>query len=55
MFSDISQVLQRALDYEAEPKSLGLVISLGNHVNTVGYSSESSNDEEADMCVAKWS
>jgi hypothetical protein len=25
------------------------------HVNTVEYSSESSNDEEADMCVAKWS
>jgi hypothetical protein len=26
-----------------------------HHVNTVEYSRESSNDEEADMCVAEWS
>jgi hypothetical protein len=25
------------------------------HVNVVKYSSESSDDEETDMCVAKWS
>jgi hypothetical protein len=25
------------------------------HVNTVEYSSESSDDEESDMCVAEWS
>jgi hypothetical protein len=26
-----------------------------HHVNTVAYSSMSSDDEEADMCLAKWS
>jgi hypothetical protein len=25
------------------------------HVNTIKYSSESSDDKEADMCVAEWS
>jgi hypothetical protein len=25
------------------------------HINTVEYSSESSDDKEADMCIAKWS
>jgi hypothetical protein len=25
------------------------------HVNTVKYSSESSNNEEANMCIAEWS
>jgi hypothetical protein len=25
------------------------------HINTVEYSSESSDDEEANMCVAEWS
>jgi hypothetical protein len=25
-----------------------------HHVNMVEYSSESSDDEEADMCVAEW-
>jgi hypothetical protein len=25
------------------------------HVNTVEYSSESSDDEEADKCIAEWS
>jgi hypothetical protein len=32
------------------------VISLENecHVNMVEYSSESSDDEEANMCVADW-
>jgi hypothetical protein len=44
----------------AEPKSLatflGVVKSLGmSDANMVEYSSESSEDEEADMCVAKWS
>jgi hypothetical protein len=44
----------------AEPKSLatflGVVKSLGmSDANMVEYSSESAEDEEADMCVAKWS
>jgi hypothetical protein len=36
--------------------SLGVMISLGTrHINMIEYSSESSDDEEADMCVAEWS
>jgi hypothetical protein len=26
-----------------------------HHINTIEYSSESSDDKEADMCVAEWS
>jgi hypothetical protein len=26
-----------------------------HHINTVEYSSESSDDEEADMCISEWS
>jgi hypothetical protein len=45
---------------KAEPKNLGASPRSSNktrnehHVNMVEYSSESSNDKEADMCVAKW-
>jgi hypothetical protein len=59
-FTDGSQVLQRDLDYERRAKeSKGFTRSDDNprndrHVNMVEYSSELSNDEEADMCIAKW-
>jgi hypothetical protein len=61
MFFDISQVLQQALDCESRSKESRNFTRTSNkprnerHVNTVEYSSESSDDEEADMCVAKWS
>jgi hypothetical protein len=53
-------VLQRALNCESRAKeSRGFPRSsdkAGNecHVNMVEYSSESSNDEDADMCSAEW-
>jgi hypothetical protein len=59
-FFYVSQVLQKALDYESRvKKSRGFTRSSDKprnecHVNLVEYSSESSNDEEADMCVAEW-
>jgi hypothetical protein len=53
--------LQRALDCESRvnesrsfPRSTEKPRN-ERHVDTVEYSSESSDDEEADMCVAKWS
>jgi hypothetical protein len=61
MFSDVSQVLQRALDCESRAKESRNLPSTNDkprnerHVNTVEYSSESLDDEEADMCVAEWS
>jgi hypothetical protein len=61
VFSDVSQVLQRALDCESRVKESrnfpGISDKRRNerHVNTVEYSSELSDDEEADMCVAEWS
>jgi hypothetical protein len=60
VFSDISQVLERALDCESQAReSRGFTRSCDKprnecHVNIVEYSSELSNDEEADMCVAEW-
>jgi hypothetical protein len=61
VFFDVSQVLQWALDYESRDKE-SKSFPMSNkkprnerHVNMVEYSSESSDDEEADMCVAKWS
>jgi hypothetical protein len=61
VFPDVSQVLQRALDYESQvkesrsfPRSSEKTRS-EHHVNMVEYSSESSDDEEVDMCVAEWS
>jgi hypothetical protein len=59
VFSDVSQVLQRALDCESQTKeSRNFPRSSEKsrnerHVNTVEYSSESSDDEEAEMCVAE--
>jgi hypothetical protein len=59
VFSDVSQVLQRDLDCESRAKeSRNFPRSSEKprnerHVNTVEYSSESSDDEEAAMCVAE--
>jgi hypothetical protein len=53
--------LQGALNYEIRAKeSRGFSRSSDkprneHHINIVEYSSESSDDEEADMCVAEWS
>jgi hypothetical protein len=61
VFSDVSQVLQRTLNCESQAKESRSFPRTSDkprnerHVNTVEYSSESSDDEEADMCVAKWS
>jgi hypothetical protein len=61
VFSDVSQVLQRALDCESrskEPRNFTRTSdnprNERRHVNTFEYSSESSEDKEADMCVAEW-
>jgi hypothetical protein len=59
VFSDISQVLQQALDCERQGKeSKNFPRSsekprIEHHINTIEYSSESSDDKEADVCVAK--
>jgi hypothetical protein len=61
VFSDISQVLQRALDCESRAKESSSFPRTNDkprnerYINTVEYSSESSDDKEANMCVAKWS
>jgi hypothetical protein len=61
MFSNISQVLQWALDCESRAKESRSFPRTSDkprnerHVNTDEYSSMSSDDEEADMCVAEWS
>jgi hypothetical protein len=60
-FSDVGKVLQRALDCESlakESKSFPRNSEKPmnkRHVNMFEYSSESPDDEEADMCVAEWS
>jgi hypothetical protein len=57
----LSQVFQRALDCKSRAKeSKNFPRSSEKsrnrrHVNVVEYSSESSDDEETDMCVAEWS
>jgi hypothetical protein len=59
-FSDVSQVLQRALICESRAKESRSFTRSGDKpridcpVNIVKSSSESSDDEEADMCVAEW-
>jgi hypothetical protein len=61
MFSDVSQVLQRALDCESQAKESRTFPRVSDkprnecHVNTIEYCSESSDDEEADMCIVEWS
>jgi hypothetical protein len=60
-FSDISQTLQWAPDYESRAKESRSFSrssekpSNEHHVNMDEYSSESSDNEDADMCVAEWS
>jgi hypothetical protein len=60
VFSVVSQVLQLALHCESRAKeSRNFPRSTDkprneHHVNMVEYSSESSYDEEVDMCVAEW-
>jgi hypothetical protein len=60
VFSNVSQVLQQALDCESQaketrsfPRSIDKPRNK-RHVNMVEYSSESSDDEKDDMCVAEW-
>jgi hypothetical protein len=60
VFSDVSQVLQWAPDCESQAKEFRNFPRTSDkprnecHINTVKYSSESSDEEEADMCVAEW-
>jgi hypothetical protein len=59
VFSDVSQVLQQALDCESQAKDSRNFPRTSEkprnerHINMVEYSSESSDDEEADMCRAE--
>jgi hypothetical protein len=59
--SDVSQVLQTALDCESRVKESRSVARSGDKprkdcpVSMVEYGSESSDDEEADMCIVEWS
>jgi hypothetical protein len=61
VFFDVSQVLQQTLDYESQAKDSRNFPRTNDkprnkrHINIVEYSSELSDDEEADMCVADWS
>jgi hypothetical protein len=61
MFFDVSQVLQWTLDCESRAKESRNSPRASDkprnerHVNTVECSSESSNDEEVNMCIAEWS
>jgi hypothetical protein len=58
VFSDVRQVLQRALNCESRAKESRSFPRSSDktrnehHVDTIEYSSESSGDEEVDMCVA---
>jgi hypothetical protein len=60
VFFDVIQVLQRTLDCESRAKeSRSVTRSSGKPrnkcpINLVEYGSGSSDDEEADMCVAEW-
>jgi hypothetical protein len=59
IFSDISQALQRALDCKCRAKESRSFTRSNDkprnehHVNMIEYSSESSNDEESDLCVVE--
>jgi hypothetical protein len=61
LLSDVSQVLQQTLDCESRAKESRSFPRTSDkpknehHVNMIEYSSKLSDDEEADMCVAKWS
>jgi hypothetical protein len=59
VFSNVSQILHWALDCESRAKESRSFPRSSekprneHHVNTVEYSSESSDEEEADMCVVE--
>jgi hypothetical protein len=61
VFSDVSQLLQRALDCENQAEESRIYPRSNykptnkRHINMVEYSSESLDDEEADLCIAEWS
>jgi hypothetical protein len=61
VFSDVRQVLQWDLDSENRAKESRNFPRTRDkprndcHVNTVEYSSKSSDDEDADVCIAEWS
>jgi hypothetical protein len=61
IFSDVSQVLQWVLNCESQAKESRSFCRSSDkprnehHINTVEYSSESSDDEEANMCIDEWS
>jgi hypothetical protein len=61
IFSNVSQVLQRALNYESRAKESRSFTRSSDKprnecpINMIEYANESSDDEEADMCVAEWS
>jgi hypothetical protein len=61
VFSDVSQVLQRALDCESRAKESRSFTKNNDKprnecpVNMVEYARESLDDEEVDLCVAEWS
>jgi hypothetical protein len=61
VFSDVSQVLQRARDCKSRAKDSRSFPRSSDkprnehHINIVEYSSKFSDDEETDMCVAEWS
>jgi hypothetical protein len=60
VFFDVSQVLQRSLNCESRAKESRSFTRSGDKpknkcpINMVEYASESSDDEEANMCVAEW-
>jgi hypothetical protein len=59
-FCGISQVLQRAMDYESRAKESRCFTRSGDkhrnehHINMVEYSSKTSDDEDVNMCVVEW-
>jgi hypothetical protein len=59
VFSDVRQVLQWDLDSENQAKESRNFPRTRDkprndcHVNTVEYSSKSSDDEDADVCIAE--
>ena len=54
-FSDVSQVLQRALACESRVKNSRSFQKSSNRpaVNVLEYASDDSDDEDADVCVAE--
>jgi hypothetical protein len=60
IFSDVSQLLRRALNCESRAKESRSFPRTSDkprnecHVNMVEYTSESLNDEEVDMYIAEW-